>query len=104
MDRLRTRYKLNISKNEMKRIGFRYDYELDDYVYRFPVYKYGRIPVLFCKIGLYEDTNGIWFNVYDNNGLYMAYYNREYGDNSILPEIEEAMMAEFKKLGIRKVA
>lgn len=50
MDRLGKRYKLDISKNEMKRLGFRFDYELDDYVYKFPVYRYGRIPVLFANL------------------------------------------------------
>ena len=104
MDRLGKRYKLDISKNEMKRLGFRFDYELDDYVYKFPVYRYGRIPVLFCKLGFYEETNNIWFNIYDNNGLYIVYYNREYGKNAILSEIEEAISTEFNKIGVRMVA
>lgn len=97
MERLaHSRYKLNISKNDMKKIGFRYDYELDDYVYRFPVYKYGKATVLFCKLSVDEDTGNVWFNVYDSNGLYMAFYNREYGSNSMIPEIESAILKEFE--------
>lgn len=105
MDRLaENQYKLDITKGKMKQLGFKYDHELDDYVYRFPVYEYNRVPVLFCKLGIDEETGYVWFNVYDNNGLYMPYYNREYGNNSLIPDIEEAIQNEFKRFGVRKVA
>lgn len=96
-------YKLDVTKEKMKKLGFRYDNEVDGYIYKFPVYKYNKIPVLFCKIGIAEETNRIWFNVYDNNGLYMPYYNAEYGKNMVVPLIEERIENEFTKLGIRKV-
>lgn len=97
------RYRLDVTKEEMKKLGFRYDNEFDDYIYKFPVYKYNKIPILFCKIGIDEETKHIWFNVYDNNGLYMPYYNDEYGKNTLIPLIEERIEKEFSKLGIRKV-
>jgi len=97
------RYKLDITKEEMKKLGFRYNNEYDGYVYRFPVYKYNKIPILFCKMGIDEETNQVWFNIYDNNGLYMPYYNQEYGRNTLISLIDERIEKEFSKLGIRKV-
>lgn len=103
MDRLtENRYKLDITKDAMKKLGFRYDGECDSYTYKFPVYKYNKVPVLFCKIGIDEETNQIWFNICDNNGLYMPYYNEEYGTNMLIPLIDERIEKEFSKLGIRK--
>lgn len=97
------RYKLDITKEEMKKLGFRYDSEYDGYVYRFPVYKYNKIPILFCKIGIDEETKQVWFRVCDNNGLYMSYYNEEYGRNKLVPLIEEQIEKEFSRIGVRRV-
>lgn len=97
-------YKLNMNRSQMKKSGFRYDAELDDYVYRFPVYRYKNIPVNFCKIGIDEDTGKVWFNIYDaNNMLYQPYYDRSYGTNEVVPEIDTVILAEFSRLGVREV-
>ena len=105
MDRLaENQYKLDINKAQMKRIGFRYDHELDDYIYKFPVYKYNNIPLIFCKLGVDEETQRVWFNVYDqNNTLYHPYYYREYGHNRIVLQIEQAISKELTKIGVTKV-
>ena len=95
-------YRLYISKHEMKSIGFKYDYILKDYVYEFPVYKYGRKPVITCKLGINPDTYEVWFGVYDLKGnSYAAYYNREFHKNNLVVEIvENNIKKELKKLGV----
>ena len=105
MDRLaENQYKLNIDRNQMKKIGFSYDHELEDYIYKFPVYKYNKVPLLFCKLGIDEETNRVWFNICDaNNTLYAPYYNGEYGCNSIISDIEKVISSELNKLGVTKV-
>ena len=101
---VQSQYKLDVTKNEMKALGFRYDRELDDYIYKFPVYQYNKNPLLFCKIGIDEETKKIWFNVYDaRNALYALYYNDEYGNNDIIPNIEKVILSELDKLGVTKV-
>lgn len=105
MDRLtENQYKLDITRNQMKSIGFRYDRELDDYIYKFPVYKHHKIPLLFCKLGIDEETKRVLFNICDtNNTLYAPYYNGEYGRNDIIPNIEKIILSELDKLGVVKV-
>lgn len=105
MDRLaENQYKLDITINQMKKLGFRYDSKLDDYIYKFPVYKHNKVPTLFCKLGIDEETNRIWFNVYDaNDTIYSPYYDRKYGKNSIIPIVEKNISNELKKLGVTKV-
>lgn len=105
MDRLaENQYKLDIAKAKMKRIGFRYDHELDDYIYKFTVYRYSNIPLIFCKLGVDGETQMVWFNVYDaNDALYSPYYDREYGNNVIIHQIEDAISTELIKLGATKV-
>lgn len=95
-------YRLYISKHEMKAIGFKYDCILKDYVYEFPVYKYGRKPVIICKLGIDQETYEIWFNVCSTNGvLYAAYYDREFHKNNLIVGIiENNIQKEFKKLGV----
>lgn len=93
----------DITKQGMKELGFRYDYEVEDYAYKFPVYKHGKTPVVFCKVGITENTNNVWYGVYDISGLYMPFYNREYGKNSIIPNIDSAILSKFQQLGIREV-
>lgn len=96
------KYKVNLTKESMKELGFRYDYELGDYVLKFTVYKYGKIPLIFCKLGIDEETNIIWHCVCDaNNNLYTPYYNHEYGKNSIVPNIERKIKKKLKELGAK---
>ena len=94
-------YKLNISNQDMKQKGFRYDFLLQEYAYEFPVYKYNKKPTIVCKLGVDNDTNNIWFNVYDIKGnLYPPYYNREYGKSKVIDIIDKNITKEFRKLGI----
>ena len=97
-------YRLYISKHEMKTIGFRYDYILKDYVYEFPVYKYGRKPVITCKLGLDTETFEVWFGVYDSKGtIYAPYYDKEFHRKNLVVDIvKKNIQKEFKKLGVVK--
>lgn len=107
MDRLaENQYKLDISKAQMKKIGFRYDHSIDDYTYSFPVYKYkGIVPMVYCKLGIDEETKRVWFKICDDSDrLYAPYYNNEYGRNIIVKDIEKVILKEFNKLGIKKVS
>lgn len=105
MDRLaENQYKLELTKNQMKSLGFRYDHDLDCYIYKFPVYKCDKIPLIFCKLGIDEETHRVWFNVYDaNNIIYAPYYDNEYGNNIVIAIIERKIAQELKKLGVTKV-
>lgn len=90
---------LNLSPQQMKELGFKYDFQLQDYIYEFPVYKYKNIPSIICKLGIDEDTHKIWLNVYDaNGGLYTSYYDREYGKSNIVSIIDKNIEKEIKKL------
>ncbi len=93
-------FKLDLSNNELKDLGFKYDNSFDAYTYRFPVYKYNKAPLIFCKIGVDEETNMVWYNVYNADGsLYSPFYNREYGVNSLLSGIEKNILIKLKELG-----
>ncbi len=106
MDRLTdNQYKINISKDKMKKIGFRYDRNFDGYTYTFSVYKYkGIVPMIYCKLGVDEELKKVWISVCDDNDrLYAPYYNDEYGRNTIIKDIENAITKELNKLGIKRV-
>ena len=92
-------YKLHLSHKEMKDLGFHYDFGIEDYVYEFPVYRLNGKTQIVCKLGVDEETNQIWFNVYDtNHNLYPSYYNRTYGKSKIVPIIEKNIRLEIGKL------
>lgn len=96
-------YKVYLTKEKKKELGFKYDYELGDYVLKFTVYKYGKIPLIFCKLGIDEETNIIWHCIYDaNNSLYTPFYNREYGRNTIVPKIDKEIKKKLNELGAKK--
>lgn len=105
MDRLaENHYELDIDRNQMKKLGFRYDHSAEDYTYKFPVYKHNGIPLVFCKVGIDEETKRVWFNVCDTNDtLYAPYYDRMYGKNTMIDNIEDIIAEEFARLGIVKV-
>lgn len=97
-------YILNITSQEMKDLGFKYDFELQDYIYKFPVYlSQKKEPLVFCKLGIDEETKKVFFNVCDTNGgLYTPYYNREYGKSKVVEVIDKNIRKEFTRLGIKE--
>lgn len=96
-------YTLNLTAQEMKDIGFRYDVTSELYTYEFPVYKSKGKTYLWCKIGVAEDTHQIRLSVYDvNKRLYVAYYNRTFGLNRVVSIVDENIEKELKKLGAKE--
>lgn len=94
------KFKLDLSNNELKNLGFKYDNSFDAYTYRFPVHKYNKTFLIFCKIGVDEETKMIWYNVYNSDGsLYSPFYSREYGVNGLLSGIEKNILIKLKELG-----
>lgn len=93
-------YRIDIQN--LKNKEFKYNYQEDYYTYIFPVYKYKKKSLLFCKIYIYSDGI-VKYNVEDNNGnTYANYYNREYGANELLTIIDSTIKKEFAKLGIKQ--
>lgn len=95
-------YILSVNSTQMKELGFKYDYELKDYIYKFPVYKSKKNePLIFCKLGIDEETKRVYFNICNvDDTLYTPYYNREYGKSKVVEVIDKNIKKEFKKLGV----
>ena len=93
-------YKLELTLQEMKVLGFRYDRELNDYTYNFAVYRSNGRATLYAKIGVDEDNNRVWWNVYDNDGkLYTPYYNRNFGKSDVVDSVDDSISKELLRLG-----
>lgn len=95
-------YILSVDSTQMKELGFKYDFELQDYIYKFPVYKSKKNePLIFCKLGIDEETKRVYFNICNvDDTLYTPYYNREYGKSKVVEVIDKNIKKEFKKLGV----
>lgn len=102
MKRKNKTYKLNITHPEMKSLGFHYDFQAQDYVYEFPVFKYNKKAVAICKLSIDEDTSEVYWAVYDANGNpYHSYYNRDYGESDVIKIIDKNITKELSKLGAK---
>ncbi len=95
-------YILSVNSTQMKELGFKYDFELQDYIYKFPVYlSKKKEPLIFCKLGVDEETKHIYYNVCNIDGtLYAPFYDRYYGKSDIVKIIDKNIKKEFKKIGI----
>ena len=97
-------YKLDLTPQEMKTLGFKYDHNANDFTYEFPVYRSKGKTTLYCKIGINEDTHYVWANVYDNDKeLYSPYYNRTYGKSNVIKIIDSNISKELVRLGAIEV-
>lgn len=93
------KYKLNLSTEKRKELGFHYDFSLEDYVYEFPVYKSNGITSLKCKLCIDDETGKILVNIYDmKDKLYASYYNRRYGKSKIVLIIDKNIKKKLKEL------
>lgn len=97
-------YKLNLTNEQQKKLGFHYDMELNEYVYEFPVYR-SRYATLMCKLSIDEESNLVIINVYNTDGLlYSPYYNRTYcGRSNVIQEIDKNVLEKLKYLGAEEV-
>ena len=101
---LKNTYVLELPIENQKEIGFRYDPDIDDYAYRFPVYKNDGEPFVYCKIWTDEGTNKVLYRVCNsNNTLYAGYYNTQYGANDINKIIDNNIVKGLKKLGAVRI-
>lgn len=97
-------YKLDLTPQEMKTLGFRYDHSIDGFTYEFQVYRSHGKATLYCKIGIDEETKYVWFNVYDNEKkLYSPYYNRTYGKSNVVKIVDSNISKELVRLGAIEV-
>lgn len=95
-------YKLNLTTQEMKNAGFRYDMSSELYTYEFPVYKSKNKIVLWCKFAVEEESKQIRISVYDTNKkLYPAYYNGK-GQHRVIDVVDENIAKELKKIGVKE--
>ena len=100
-------YKLNLTPQEMKNVGFRYDMSSELYTYEFPVYKSKNKVLLWCKLVVEEDCRQIRISIYDvNKRLYPAYYNggRIMGlkTETITIRVTEEQKELIKKMAVEK--
>ena len=104
MNRNNKTYILSVNSTKMKELGFRYDFELQDYIYKFPVYlSKKQEPLVFCKLGIDKETNKVFYNVCNIDGtLYTPFYDRYYGKSKVVEIIDKIILKEFKKLGLKE--
>lgn len=105
MKRNNKSYILSVNSTQMKEMGFKYDFEIQDYIYKFPVYKSKKNePLIFCRLGVDEETKKIFYNVCNADGsLYASFYDRKYGKSRVIDVIDKNIKKEFQKLGIKEV-
>lgn len=98
-------YILSVNSTQMRGLGFKYDYIIKDYIYQFPVYKsQKKEPLVFCKLGVDEETKQVFFNVCNpDSSLYTPYYNRECGKSTVVEVIDKNIEKEFEKLGVIEI-
>ena len=97
-------YILSVNSTQMKELGFKYDFELQDYIYKFPVYKSKKNePLVFCKLGIDEETKKVYFNICNTDGtLYAPFYDRYYGKSDVIKVIDRNITKEFERLGVEE--
>lgn len=90
-------YKPNpkVTKNILRDNNFKHMY--GDYLYRFPVIKYKKNPIIWCSIYINIESNWCGFNVTDSNfNTYPAFYNREYGgENRVVKLIDKKIRRQL---------
>ena len=92
---------LNLTKQQQKLVGFKYDYDLKEYIYKFPVYraKDSGKATLFCKLGINDETNEVWTDVFSTTGqLYTSYYRREGVKSDVIKKVDKNIKKELDKL------
>lgn len=97
-------YKPNseLTKEILKENNFRY---IDGiYSYRFPVYKYKNDPILWCILYVDIENNSCNINIFDqNNNIYAQYFDREYGNNIVVEDIDKRINLQFGFLVKKKI-
>lgn len=92
---------LDLSRKQKKDIGFQYDWNLEEFIYRFPVLFWRRKPTIWCDLGV-DDNNRVFYRVSSSNGAYHTYYNANYPEPKIVDAIDRNIVKMLKKLGAKK--
>lgn len=106
MERLaQKQYIFDVSKDKLKKLGFRYSKKYEGYMQTFEVYKYKNlVPMIYCRITVDEESKRVWLNICDDQDrLYAPYYNEEYGKNNIIKNIEKEVETKLNQFGIERV-
>ena len=70
----------------------------DDFVFKFPVYRYEGKPLIFCEFVIFEDDmQYIHINAYDLNGDTCSYNKEEYGNSLVIKIINERIREKLKE-------
>ena len=86
-----------LTKEILKDNNFKY---IDGcYLYRFPVYKYKKEPLLWALLYVDIENNNCAINVVDDrNNTYAAYHNRKYNcKNEVVEAIDRKIKAQINK-------
>lgn len=100
----------DVDKERLKSFGFYYDktisnIESDYYSYKFPVYKYENIALIYAVLSIDTKDGSVLVNVYKANSkeCYAPFYQNQYGNyQSILNIINKNILMKFKKIGIER--
>ena len=88
---------INASSEELKKLNFKYDCEIDNLVYTFVCYKGNRVNI-YCK--LWGTEGELRVLVYDSYSKqpYPAFYDRTYGQSDVIVKIDKNIIKEVSKL------
>lgn len=98
-----------LKRSYFERNGFRYSkvHSDDDstiYTYRFIVWRFGSAGVLEAEIRICEQTGEVAVGCYDygTRSPYASWYCRKYGKNDVVDIIDQKIMDELTRLGIKE--
>ena len=87
-----------ILNRDIREILFVYDFHKygDEFIHRFPVYKYENKTLVWCSFIIYEDDmNTMHINVYDSNNNSCNYNKEEYGKSLVTEKINKRIQKEL---------
>lgn len=96
------------SVKHLKSLGFhRYSIMCDEessyYIYKFSVYKYLGTTTLECEIKVDINTGEIRVDVHDmDHEVFSPFYDEQNPYKSFVSKINNVILEEFKKLGIKE--
>lgn len=86
----------SLTKTDLKNNGFHYNFEYKFYTTEFNLYR--NLFKLVINIDLNESWVGFQVIHTEHNMLYPAYYDREYGTNNIVKQIDRSVRRILKDL------
>lgn len=77
----------------------------NEIIYRFPVYKYGNKPLIFCEFVYDNEEKHLYVRVFDTNNNSYSFNKEYYGESNVISAINNKIyekINEFVKNGIIK--